>query len=112
MPVNLGGPRTINLHSYWDTGVLQSLGSDPQAIATELETGITPAQRQAWAAGDAKAWAMDTYAVAKTVAYTLNTPAGCQSDQAPISLPDSYQATALDAAEVQLEKAGVRLGPC
>jgi hypothetical protein len=104
-----GGARTLNLHSYWDTAVLDPLGSDPQAIAAKLEAQITPAERQAWAAGDAKAWALDSYQVAKASAYTLATPAGCGPDPSPIALPDSYQQQALLTAETQLEKGGVRL---
>ena len=47
--------------------------------------------------------------MAKSVAYTLDTPAGCSQDASPITLPDAYVATAQDAADLQLEKAGVRL---
>ena len=107
--VSLGGSRTTNLHAFWDTGVIQLMGPDAQAITTRLEAQVSPAQRQAWASGDAKAWALDSYQVATSVAYTLGTPSGCASDVAPITLPSDYQAKAETAAEVQLEKAGVRL---
>ena len=85
------------------------MGPDAQAIAKRIEAQVSPAQRQAWASGDAKAWALESYQVATSVAYTLGTPAGCASEVAPITLPDDYQAKARAAAEVQLEKAGVRL---
>ena len=107
--VSLGGPRTTNLHAFWDTGVIQRMGADPQSIAGRLEAQITPAQRQAWASGDSKAWALDSYGVAIAAAYTLNTPPGCASDTAAVNLPSDYQSKAQMAAELQLEKAGVRL---
>lgn len=107
--IALGGVRTSNLHAYWDTGVLEPLGSDPQAAAMTLSARITPAQATAWAHGTAADWALESFGVAKAVAYTLNTPAGCGSDAAPVALPDAYVAAAQAAADLQLEKAGVRL---
>lgn len=107
--IALGGVRTSNLHAYWDTGVLEPLGSDPQAAATTLAARITAAQAAAWARGNAADWAQESFGVAKAVAYTLNTPAGCGADAAPVSLPDAYVAQAQSAADLQLEKAGVRL---
>ena len=107
--VSLGGSRTTNLHAFWDTGVIQLMGPDAQAITARLEAQISPARRQAWTSGDAKAWALDSYQVATSVAYMLGTSPGCASDVAPITLPDGYQTKAEAAAQVQLEKAGVRL---
>lgn len=107
--IALGGVRTSNLHAYWDTGVLEPLGSDTQAAATQLSARITPAQAAAWARGRAADWALESFGVAKAVAYTLGTPAGCGAEAAPVSLPGAYVAAAQAAADLQLEKAGVRL---
>ena len=41
----LGGARTQNLHAYWDSNVVQALGSDPAQVAAMLRARITPAQR-------------------------------------------------------------------
>ena len=98
-----------NLHGYWDTTVVEMMGYDPNAVATKLEAQITPADQAAWSTGDAKTWAFDTFKVGKTVAYTLNTPATCEDGGGEISLSPDYQARTKAAAEVQLEKAGVRL---
>ena len=105
----LGGPRAVNLHSYWDTTVVQALGSDPDAVAADLLKAITPEQATAWSKGDAKAWAQESYAVAKAKVYSVATPPGCDRDAAPVSLPAGYAAEAQAAARVQLSKAGVRL---
>jgi hypothetical protein len=105
----LGGSRTTNLHSYWDTGLIAEMGADPQALAETLRGRITPAQRAAWTRGDARTWALESYGVAKASVYWPGAPAGCPQDAAPVSLPDGYDAAARTTAALQLEKAGVRL---
>lgn len=106
--LSLGGPRTVNLHSYWDTVVVQPLGADPAAAAARLAAEITPEDARAWTAGGPRAWLQDSNRVARTSVYTLHSPAGCGGG-APISLPDGYAEAAARIAAVQLEKAGVRL---
>ena len=107
--LSLGGSRSVNLHSYWDTTVVQALGNDPSAVAASLVDQITPAQKAAWERGDARAWQADSYAVAKASVYTLGSKPGCDRDEAPISPPAGYAIAARAAAAVQLQKAGVRL---
>ena len=109
VPVALGGTRTTNLHAWWDTGVVQLLGTDPAAVAAQLSAQITSVERTQWDGGDPRAWAQEAYLVAKTSAYALNTPPGCGFQAAPIGLPDAYVANAKAAAALQLERAGVRL---
>jgi hypothetical protein len=53
----LGGSRTSNLHSYWDTGLIAPMGTDPEAVAAKLRAQVTTGQEKAWSKGDAKAWA-------------------------------------------------------
>ncbi len=107
--VALGSPRTTNLHSYWDTAVVQVLGSDPQAVAASLEAQITPADRKTWEAGDPRTWAKEAFGVAQNVAYTVGSQPGCNPDAAPITLPSGYAQKAEVAAALQLKRAGVRL---
>jgi hypothetical protein len=107
--VSLGGARTINLHSYWDTTVVSTLGADPTAVAAKLRAEITPAQATAWRQGTPRAWTMEAHEVAAKVAYWPGAPAGCDPDAAPVSLPAGYDARAKRAAALQLQKAGVRL---
>ena len=104
----LGGPRTVNLHSYWDTVVVDALGDDPQQIADRLRATITPAEKAAWEKGDPRSWALESFQAAKT-AYSLHSPAGCDPNAAPVELPSGYDKAARDVAAVQLERAGVRL---
>jgi hypothetical protein len=109
VPLSLGGTRTVNLHAWWDTTVVQALGSDPQHLADRLRGQITPAEKADWEKGDPKSWAMESYGVARSVAYTIGSPPGCTSDATPLPLPAGYEDTAKVAAALQIERAGVRL---
>lgn len=105
----MGGPRTVNLHSYWDTGVVEAMNPDAEALAATLRARITPAQRIAWSKGDPAIWAREAFGVAKSTAYTIGSPAGCLQDPTPIALPAGYAERPQAAAAIQLERAGVRL---
>jgi len=105
----LGGPRTVNLHSYWDSVVVRELGKDARAILNRLTADITPARAADWKKGDFAAWGRQTNAVAVSVAYSFETPPRCERDMAPIALPSGYDQRAQQAAALQLERAGVRL---
>ena len=108
--ISLGGSRSANLHAYWDTGVIESaLGKNVDAAATSLRSSITTAERRQWQQGDAAAWATESFHVARSVAYTIGSPAGCASDVAPVAFPAGYEAAAQAAAKVQLQRAGIRL---
>lgn len=107
--IDLGGPRTVTLHGYWDTIVVEEQGDDPQALADRLRARITPADRAAWQQGGPRDWAMEAFGVAKRVAYAVGSAPGCDRDAAPLTLPAGYDARARDAADLQLERAGLRL---
>ena len=108
--VSLGGSRTLNLHAYWDTAVVEAaVGKDVTAAATNLRARITPTQRVEWRGVDPPAWANEAFQVARSTVYKIGSPAGCQSDVAPIALPSRYEAAAQAAAHVQLQRAALRL---
>lgn len=109
VPLALGGPRTVNLHSYWDTVAVEAIEADPDKLAAKLAAEITPAERRAWEKGDAKSWAMESFEIAKSTGYTIGSKPGCASDTAPIPLPAGYDTAAQAAVALQLKKAGVRL---
>ena len=44
------GARTTNLHSYWDTGRIVTMGTDPVALASQLQAKIASAQVADWSA--------------------------------------------------------------
>jgi len=103
-----GDFRSNNLHAYWDTGVLQALGDSPVDVAMRLDRDISPAQAKAWSTGDPKAWAMESFALAKSTAYALPSLPTC-GQSASVTLSPAYEAAAQKVAATQLEKAGVRI---
>jgi hypothetical protein len=109
VPLALGGPRTTNLHSYWDTVAVEAIEPDADKLAAKLAAQITPAERKAWEKGDAKTWAMESFALAQSTVYTIGSKPGCASDTAPVPLPAGYDQAAQAAIALQLKKAGVRL---
>jgi len=109
VPLALGGPRTVNLHSYWDTVGVEAIDPDADRLARTLAAEITPAQRKLWEQGDARTWALESFAIAKTSVYTVGSKPGCATDTAPVALPEGYGDTAKAVVAEQLKKAGVRL---
>ncbi len=107
--VSLGGTRTVNLHSYWDSVVVGEIAPDAETLATTLRARIGSAQLAGWASGTPRDWARESFTVARTAVYTVGSPTGCDRDAAPIPLPAGYDARAREVAVVQIEKAGVRL---
>ncbi|HEX5459261.1 MAG TPA: S1/P1 nuclease [Steroidobacteraceae bacterium] len=107
--LSLGGPRQVNLHSYWDTVVVRDLGEDPQTVATTLAGRITLEEKAAWEKGDSKSWAQEGFDIAQSKVYTLGSKPGCAPDSSPVSLPPGYEEAARDIVTLQLQKAGVRL---
>lgn len=102
--IALGGPRTVNLHGYWDTVVVGELGKHARGHPRP------PDQRHyASARGDVTSWGKETNAVAVSVAYSVPTPPRCERHMAPLTLPSWYDERAQAVAATQLERAGVRL---
>jgi hypothetical protein len=100
--------HSTNLHAYWDTGVIYAQGGSVPEMAARLNAAISPAQAKAWTTGDARTWAMESYALAKRDVYALPSRPTC-ADHGSVALSPAYQAQAKTDAAVQLEKAGVRI---
>lgn len=98
---------TRSLHSVWDEEVLKRAGlTDPVSDGGALNTEITPAELTAWQTFDVAAWAAESFALARTRAYTK--PDGTRvmpNDR----LTDAYFKAASPVLREQLKKAGVRL---
>ena len=107
--LSLDGGGTMNLHAWWDTIAVQELGPDTATLAATLAARITPADRQRWEQGTTRDWALESFGVARAVAYQAGSAPGCGTGTAPVTLPAGYDAAAQTAAAVQLERAGVRL---
>jgi len=103
---HVGGSNT--LHGYWDTGVMATLGGTPDEITANLTPKITAGDAKAWVKGEPRAWAQESFAIAKADAYKLPSLPTCAA-KGDVALSDAYQATARKDVSLQLEKAGVRM---
>ncbi|HEY1926643.1 MAG TPA: S1/P1 nuclease [Caulobacteraceae bacterium] len=124
--------RKFALHHYWDTETVDALiAVDPATPAADraakhfgpetlLAVGdawrgkISAASKTAYAAGDTKAWVMQSYDVAKTKVFNLPAHPACSYSDDPKAypafvLPAAYQTSANKAVKLQIQRAGVRL---
>jgi len=104
--VKATGFNANNLHHYWDTYFVDSIGSDPSTIAQLIIASITPGQLAAWKKGDAIAWAKQSYDVSKLWVYG---DLGTADATGKFVLTRSYVRHAKNATTKQLARAGVRL---
>jgi nuclease S1 len=93
--------RPRDLHSVWDTRILTRAGAQWQPWAARLGQAITPEDARRWETIDVIGWANESYAITSGFIY-----ARLPADR---RISDDYYAPALQQAEVQLQKAGVRL---
>lgn len=116
--------RHTNLHRIWDSAIIEHalkvhVNRDysfdhavMRARAKRLDTGITPAERLAWAPrrladlpADSVKWAEESHQLARTVAYADLPPASRRTH----GWSQRYQAKAWPAVRERLQRAGVRL---
>jgi nuclease S1 len=97
-----------NLHGFWDSTVVYALGRNPDEIAAKLNAQIKPSEAKTWSAGTARDWAREGFQIARRDVYALPDRPTCD-DHRTISLSQAYITAAERDAEIQLEKAGVRL---
>jgi len=104
--------KQSNLHSYWDTQLVQKLGSTsvPKAAATVAKL-ITPQNVALWSAGSIEDWASEANAKAKDTAYNFSGEKTFVNDHGGTGevLDATYDARALPVVTEALAKAGVRL---
>jgi hypothetical protein len=103
--VSSKGFTACNLHHFWDTELVQKLGTDPAQVAQTLTGNITDDQVQQWSQGTPTDSAMESFSVAKDHAYGLLPSAAKGS----YCLPASYVNDATAVVAIQLSKARVPL---
>ena len=97
------------LHAFWDTDVVNRLGSAPTTVARSLDQKFG-SRCDAWMSGGPADWAQDTFEVAKDTAYRLGQATTKDRNGAMVyRLSTDYELKAVAAAGEQLEKAGCRL---
>jgi hypothetical protein len=93
--------RRRDLHSVWDTRILSRAGAAAVPWAQRLDQAINSEESRGWQTLDVVGWANESYKLTVDVVYGR-----LPSDSA---IGDDYYRSALRVAEVQLQKAGVRL---
>jgi hypothetical protein len=94
--------RQSNLHSVWDSGLLQSLGRSDDELVADLSGLIARRKDQvAMAAGTPRDWAMQSHDVSRDVVYRY-LPQSLELDQ-------DYVGVSRSAMLLQMERAAVRL---
>jgi hypothetical protein len=94
-----------NLHSLWDTRILQAMPPEDKLLPM-LEQAITPQEAAEWSQGTPAQWAGESWREAQEDVYAPlpAVPAG-----QPEQIDQSYEGMAEPIIDLQLEKAGVRL---
>jgi len=100
-----------NLHAYWDTHLVQKLGSTVPVAAANVGKLITPANVTKWSSGTVEDWANESSAQAKGTAYNFSGEKTFVDDHGGTGelLDAAYEARALPVAKEALAKAAVRL---
>jgi hypothetical protein len=101
--------HSIKLHAYWDTYVVDKIGSGGAQVSQVLIPKYQ-SQFSSWAVGSPLDWAKESNAVAKSRAYAFS--AGEALDEKggkAIPLTVQYEKAAIEATSQQIAKAGARL---
>ncbi len=97
--------KQINLHHFWDTTIVLSLGSDPNQIAFMLNKEITNDNLRNWQKGTLLDWTKESFGTARQLIYE---PLLMSHDKNFYN----HQQHIIEAqriAKIQLEEAGIRL---
>ena len=102
LTVFLNGKRT-NLHRVWDEDLVVALGSDPGAVAGNIESGLAPQAEARMAAGTSANWANESFGLAAKEIY------GRIPSRGQVRLPRDYASREKSVVRQQLARAGIRL---
>jgi hypothetical protein len=92
-----------NLHSLWDSGLIEHINGNAAEYAADLESDINEEDKIAWGDGTIEEWAMEAHDIAQAMAYSqLGT-------KNPAVIGPSYENSMKPFIESQLRKAGIRL---
>src|SRR5262249_13196298 len=91
--IDVRGHCSTNLHSTWDTCLLQiAVGADVLAAAKDLFNSITPAKKEEWSTTNPRDWANESFAIAEAVAtkYCVQHGSSCDSPTGTVMIDDAY----------------------
>jgi S1/P1 Nuclease len=110
--ISVHGECSGNLHSAWDTCLLEdTVGTDMAEAASSLLEDITSAKKTKWAAADPRNWANESFALAEAVQtkYCVVHGKSCDKPDGSVTIDADYLKTNEPIVKEQLQKAGVRL---
>jgi hypothetical protein len=95
--------ENANLHSVWDTLLIERIDPNTESYAQRLDAALTGSDISTFEGGTVEDWALESHAVAVKVAY------GALPHGETLDLGASYFQIAAPAVDLQLQKAGIRL---
>ena len=95
--------ENANLHSVWDTLLIEHIDSGTDNYAKRLDAALTDSDISTFDQGTVEDWALESHAVAQKVTY------GALPSGETLELGADYLRTAAPAVDLQLQKAGIRL---
>jgi hypothetical protein len=109
---NRGGDRPYNLHSLWDSGLLDAMPKMPTGAVPKEELLLpqysleSARHAKKWSKGTVEDWAEQIHKIAQKVTYGKlpKVAAG-----APEPIGPEYESKADDVIRIQIEEAGARL---
>jgi hypothetical protein len=110
--VNVNGECATNMHSAWDTCLIQkAIGSDVSAAVTDLLSSITSGMKEEWGTTNPRDWANESFSITRAPAtkYCIQHGSSCDSPSGAVDIDGSYVQTNIKIVRHQLQKAGVRL---
>jgi hypothetical protein len=110
--IRVSGLCRTNMHSAWDTCMLQlAIGSDVTGAATDLLNSFDAAIREEWTTGDTKDWANESFdvALAANTRYCVQSGSTCDVPEGSVALDEEYVRVNTPILREQVAKAGVRL---
>ena len=97
-----------NLHKVWDRYFFRSEAGEPRVLGQRLHAEIKAIDRTVWGSREVTDWANESFRIVEDYVY-----AGLievDADEGRYLLSDEYELLNLHVAEMQLKKAGYRLG--
>lgn len=110
--IDVQGECSGNLHSAWDTCLLENaVGTDISEAASSLIDDIPPAKKTKWAASEPRDWANESFAFAEAIAtkYCEKHGQSCDKPDGSVTIDADYLESNQPILKEQLQKAGVRL---
>jgi hypothetical protein len=92
--------RKENLHSLWDTALVELEEGTPAEIAARIHVAVTGNDRQQWQQGTPADWALESLAIVRAQVYRL--PASSE-------ISANYAESARAVIRTRLAQAAIRL---